>query len=186
MIIQIISQNLKNSKLISLYSIVLFIFKCFSWWTTSPVAWKSIAKVLNQKVARQPNGFLSSSFFRWASSFLCDSFAMVLHKTAAFYTKQCTISSLFHSFEVSWDAPELVTEELWLHVRCDFFTCTHVHKSLSNEMKLLHKCVWRVWTEPGLINDFTLILHIATEEALEDRLADGNSMHLLKKWHKQG
>ena len=76
----------------------------FSWWTTHPVAQKSIAKVPNQKVARWPNCFsffffiIFFFFFRRASSNLCDSFAMVFAQNS---TEQCTSSSLFYGFEVS-------------------------------------------------------------------------------------
>jgi len=69
---------------------------------------KSITNVPNQKLARRPKFFLSFFFFffffffRQASSKLCDSFHDgFMHKTAAFYTEQCTSSSLFHNFEVS-------------------------------------------------------------------------------------
>ena len=59
------SQNLRNVKLISLYDNILFIFRCFhdqqhAYWC------KSIPKVLNQKVAKQPNVYLS--FFLLPSS----------------------------------------------------------------------------------------------------------------------
>ena len=66
------------------------------------MALKTIAKVPNQKVARRPKCFLSSSssssdglvqicvtLSRWFS-----------HKTAAFFTEQCTSPSLFSRFEV--------------------------------------------------------------------------------------
>ena len=34
---------------------------------------------------------------------------------------------------------KLLTEELWVSLRNFFFMCTHVHKTLSNEMQLLCK-----------------------------------------------
>ena len=55
-------------------------FLSASWPTTCFVAWKSIAKVPNHKIARRPNVFLSFFFFfffRRASSKLHDSFIMV-------------------------------------------------------------------------------------------------------------
>ena len=60
-------------------------------------------KVLNQKVVRWPKCF---SFFLFSSSSdrlvqNCVTLSQWFsHKTAAFYTKQCTIPSLFHNFEV--------------------------------------------------------------------------------------
>ena len=49
----------------------------FSWPTRPLVVWKSITKVPNQKAAKGPKCFcffslLSLSFFRWASSLLCE------------------------------------------------------------------------------------------------------------------
>jgi len=55
--------------------------------------------VPNQNVTRWLNCFLSFFFyFGWASSKLRDYFTMVSHKTAAFYTEQCTT---FYNFKVS-------------------------------------------------------------------------------------
>ena len=75
----------------------------FLWRKTHPVALKSIAKVPNHKVTRRPKCFSSSSssssdelvqicvtLSRWFS-----------HKTAAFFTEQCTSPSLFSRFEVT-------------------------------------------------------------------------------------
>jgi len=74
----------------------------FSGWKTCPVAWKSIAKAPNQKVARLPKYFsFFFFFFTWASSKLGGSFTMVSHKPATFHTEQCTSPSPFHNFEVS-------------------------------------------------------------------------------------
>ena len=83
---------------------------------------------------------LQLGFFRRASSNLRDSFTMVFAQN----------SSIFHwavhqpiAFFQVWSHTrrfELLTEELWFPLRCHFFfTCTHAHKSLSNEMKLFHK-----------------------------------------------
>ena len=92
-----------------------------------------------EKVTRPPNVSLSSSsdglvqicvtLSRWFS-----------HKTAAFFTEQCTSSSLSSRFEVTRGDSDLLTEKLWLPLwRHFFFTCTHAHKSLSNETLLLRK-----------------------------------------------
>ena len=59
-IIQKNLSNLKNSKLISLYDNVPFIFVCLMTYNICLVARKSITKVLHQKVARLPKCFLSS------------------------------------------------------------------------------------------------------------------------------
>ena len=72
----------------------------FSWWPTCPLVKKSIAKVLNQKIARLPKCFTSS----FSSDGLVQN-CMTLsqwfsHKTAALFTEQCTSSLLFHNFEV--------------------------------------------------------------------------------------
>ena len=110
-----------------------------SWRKTHPVALKSIAKVPNQKVTRRPKCFsfffFFFFFFRRASSNLLDSFKMVFAQN----------SSIFHwvvhqpiAFFQVWSHTrrfEPFTEELWLPLwRQFFFTCTHAHKSLSNEM----------------------------------------------------
>jgi len=65
-----------------------------------------------------------------ASSNLRDSCS---HETAAFFTEQCTSPSLFHRFEVSrGDSNYSLKNYGFLYAI--FFTCTHAHKSLSNEM----------------------------------------------------
>ena len=78
----------------------------------TPSGAKSIAKVPNQKVTRRPkcfslfqNVFLSSS----SSSSSSDGLVQICvtlsrwfsHKTAAFFTEQCTSPSLFSRFEVT-------------------------------------------------------------------------------------
>ena len=77
------------SKTVNLYYNVLFIFECFMTYTR-----KSIAKVSNQKVARRPKHF---SFFFLFVLTLSQWFS---HKTAAFYTEQCTSPLLLRNFEV--------------------------------------------------------------------------------------
>ena len=59
------------------------------------------------------------------------------HKTAAFYTEQCTSPSLFHNYEVSQGALNQSLKSYSLYgfiCNAIFFTlCRHVYKSLSNE-----------------------------------------------------
>ena len=109
------------------------------------MALKSIAKARNQKVARQPKCFsffffFFFFFFRRASSNLRDSFTMGYAQN----------SSIFHwvvhqpiAFFQVWSHTrrfEPFTAELWLPLGTPFiFTCTHAHKSLSNETSLLRK-----------------------------------------------
>jgi len=59
---------------------------------------------------------------------------MFLHKTAAFYTEQCTSPSLLHSFEVSRGTSNQSLKKYGFICDAIFFTCTHVHKSPSNEV----------------------------------------------------
>ena len=106
----------------------------------TPSGTKKCCKVLNQKVTRQPKCsffviffyFFLVFFLRWASWKLCESFMIVLHKTAAFYSEQCTSPSLFHNFEVlsgtcNWNYP---LKNYGFICNATFFTCTHVHKAL--------------------------------------------------------
>jgi len=75
-----------------------------------------------------------------------------LHKTAAFYTKQCPSPWIF-TISKSHKAFESVTIKLWLHLRCHF---THAQKALRNEtqsllgnaeLKILSVCI-----ETGRVN----------------------------------
>ena len=98
-----ISPNLKNGELISLYDNILFIFECFHDQQDSQWREKASRKYPTKQ---QQNGqivFLLS-FFRWASSMLCEPLSWFTHETAANYPEQCTTLSLFHNFEVSQDA----------------------------------------------------------------------------------
>jgi len=108
----------------------------FSWWKTHPVVLKSIAKVPNQKVTRWPKRFSFFFFFRRASSNLCDSFTMVFTQNSSIFTEQCT-SSLLLKFLQVWSHEAIRTTQ-WRTMASFttpfFFTCTHEHKSLSNEM----------------------------------------------------
>ena len=135
-----------------------------------------------------------------------------MHKTAAFYTEQCTGPSLFH--KLIWRQFKLVTEELWLISDTIFFTCTHAHKSFSNETKTIQVqfCAWRVeesvihcWLGVGtvircwlglgtVINDSSAnILHTSYWESLWGQTccsvidAKLQLKHACasKKWHKQ-
>jgi len=73
--------------------------RVFSWQRTHPVALKCVVKVPNQKVARRPKCFLSSS----SSDGLVQNCVSLLrwfsHKTA-FYAEQCTSPSLFCNLQV--------------------------------------------------------------------------------------
>jgi len=55
-----------------------------------------------------------------------------LHKTASFYTEQCISSSLCHNFEVSQGGSNQLLKNYGFICYTIFFTCTHVHKALSN------------------------------------------------------
>jgi len=111
---------------------------------------------------------------------------MVLHKTAAFYTEQCTSPLLFHNFEVSRSGIQSLKNYGFISDAI-FKNCTHTHKSLSNETIIIQDCWIRntvvnmktrrvfgihcwlsVWREPG--NDSSD--NASTEEAYEDTLAD--------------
>jgi len=100
----------------------------------------SIAKVPNQKVAKQPKCFsFFFLFFRQASSNLCDSFTMVFAQS----------SSIFHSavhqpiafLQVrSHMRFEPLTEELRLPLRCHFSSCVRMHTNhLAMKCILLRK-----------------------------------------------
>ena len=173
MIIQKISKNLKNDKLISLCSNVPFIFECFqdekqTHWHEKPT-WK-------HWTAKLPK--------------LCDSFTMVLHKTAAFYTEQCTSPSLFHNFQVSQGSSNQSLKNYGFISNTIFKNCRHMHKSLSNKAIIIQDCwitknqwcAWRhgktgincwlcVWRAPAQLMFLQPILHTSTEEAYEDGLA---------------
>jgi len=74
-------------------------------------------------------------FFRWASSNFMNLSRWFSHKTAAFPTEQCTSPSLFSRFEVSQGSLNCSLENYGLPCNAIFFfTCMHVHKSLSNKM----------------------------------------------------
>jgi len=114
--------NLKNAKLI-LYNSVPFIVECFH--NEQHAQW--CEKYQTRKSPGDQNVFLSSCS-DWLVQTVC---MIVFAQTAAFYTEQCSSPSLFTWSLTRWF--ELVTEELWLHLRRHFFTCTHVYKSLGNK-----------------------------------------------------
>ena len=147
----------------------------------TPRGAKSITKVPNQKVARQPTCF--SFFFFFFFFFWCFS-----QKTAAFFTEQCTSPSLFFQVRSYIGRFEPLTEELWLPSRHHvFFTCLHVHKSPSNEMSLFHNiaeleillvwffsqyCIGSLWGETccSIIDGKLQLKHASAAK---------------KKWHEQ-
>ena len=69
--------------------------KKISWLISCPVAWKSITRILNLKVTKWPECFLSSSAS--SSSNRLVQIAWLFHDFffTAFYTEQCTSPSLF-------------------------------------------------------------------------------------------
>jgi len=101
MAIQKISQNLKNSKLISLDNNVPFNFKCFHDQQDSQWCEKASQRYQTNNLQNGPNVFLLlSSFFFLLSSDGLAQYCMILsrwftHKTAAFCTERCTTPSLF-------------------------------------------------------------------------------------------
>jgi len=95
-----ISQNLKNGKLISLYDNLPFIFKCFMTYNTP-------GSTKKHHESTEPESYQTAKYFPSSSSSLdrlVQNFLTLSqwfsHKTAAFYTEQCTCSLLFHNFEV--------------------------------------------------------------------------------------
>ena len=131
----------------------------FSWQTHTQLP--AAKKQPNQKVTRQPKcfSFFFFFFFRWASSSLCHSFMMVFAQNRSIFYWAGTSPSLFYRFEV-WFEP--LTEELWLPLRCHFFSshirmCTnHLATKCNYYARLLNpKYSWRagsVWREPGWVN----------------------------------
>ena len=142
------------------------------------MAWKSIAKVPNQKVARQPKCF-SFFFFSQASSKLCNSFAIAFAQNS---------SILPIAFTQLWSLMrqlELVTEQLCLHLRC-MHACTQMkrkyYSGLLNYIFIRNKvvcmntgrafvihCWFGVWTEPGQCFQPSTA-YTSAEEGCEDRL----------------
>jgi len=72
-------------------------------------------------------------FFRWASSKWVTLLLLFSHKTATFYTKKCTSPLLFHDFKVSLGCSNPSLKNYGFIYNTIFFTCTHAHKTLSNE-----------------------------------------------------
>ena len=132
--------------------------------------------------SRQTANFFFSSFFfffsfRWPSSIVCDSFTLV-------FTQNRSILHIAFS--------QICSLRRWFYYGfiCNaiFFTCMHVHKSLSNETysslkfaELEYSCVhedreslchpWLTWCLNRAWPMILLpILHTTTEEACEDRL----------------
>ena len=106
--VQKISQNLKNSKLISFDNNVPFNFKCFHDQQDSQWREKASQRYQTNNLQNGPNVFLLlSSFFFLLSSFFfllssdgLAQYCMILsrwftHETAAFCTERCTTPSLF-------------------------------------------------------------------------------------------
>ena len=70
-------------------------------------------------------------FFRWASSVLSESLTMVLAQTAAFYTEQCTVPSLFQQLPVLRQSTPMYWNYM-ASLRCHFVIIVRVKSSCSN------------------------------------------------------
>ena len=136
-IIQKKSQNLKNGKLIGLYNNVPFIFKCSH--DEQHAQWcEKASRSTESESCQMANMFLSFFFSSSSSSdglvqncmTLSQSFS---HKTAAFYTEQCTSPLLSHNFEFSWGGSNRSLLNYCFICNTIFLTFTHAHKSLSNK-----------------------------------------------------
>ena len=151
MIIQKISKNLKNDKLISLCSNVPFIFECFqdekqTHWHEKPT-WK-------HWTAKLPK--------------LCDSFTMVLHKTAAFYTEQCTSPSLFHNFQVSQGSSNQSLKNYGFISNTIFKNCRRCTNHLATK-QLLFKIV-ELEKISGVHEDMERLWHPLLTQCFKKRL----------------
>jgi len=62
---------------------------------------KGIAKVPNQKVAKQPNVFLLLLTSDWLAQYCVNLSRWFTHETTAFCMEQYTTPLLFHNFKVS-------------------------------------------------------------------------------------
>ena len=98
-------------------------------------------------------------FFRWATgSSICVTLSRWFwHKTAAFFTEQCTSPSIFYRFEVSRGGSNRSLKNFL----CDTIFSSHVCMRTNH---LAMKCNYyarllnswyagSVWREPGLVND---------------------------------
>ena len=131
-------ESLKISKTVNVQAFVTMYHSpsIVSWPTVCLVAQNSIAKVPNQE-SRQ----IVNSFFLLASSSdglvqNCTTLSQCFsHKTAAFYTEQCTSPSLVHNFEVSRGSSN---QSLKIYggfiCKTVFFTCSMHTKALCNKM----------------------------------------------------
>ena len=151
----------------------------FSWWTTCPVAWKSIMKVTNQKVARWPKRFASSKLWLFHDGF----HKKQQHFTPSSAPARCFFSTL-KSHKVVWTSHWRTMASLEMQ-----FSLVHMHKSLSNETIIIQGCWVRktrvhedreslchpLLTDRCLNRAWSMILkpilHTSTEEAYENRLA---------------
>jgi len=95
----LIQKNLKISKtaVITTYHSSSSVFMV----NNTPSGPKKHHKSIEPESHQMSKMFSFFFFFRRTSSNLHDSFTMVLHKTAAFSTEQCTSPSHFSMFEVS-------------------------------------------------------------------------------------
>ena len=167
----------------------------FSWQTTCPLTGaEGIAKV--------------TLLLRQASS-NCENLSWwFFHRAAAFYTEQCTSSSLFRNFDDSWGSLNHSPENYGFISNAIFKNCMHAHRLLSNENdyysrllnwkygcvheereSLWHHCVWR---EPGQWSFSQYCIHLLRKPMRTDLLLYGGCWTSVqactcfkKQWHKQ-
>ena len=168
--------------------------RVFSWWPAHPVALKSIAKVPNQKVARQPKCFSSSDGLVQ----ICMTFTMVFTQN----------SSVFHwavhqpiAFIQVWSLTrwfEPLTKQLWLPLRRHFFfTCTRAHKSLSNDIMqncwirtqlVCRECLKKAWSGQLFFSQYcigSLWVEICYSVIVANFSSSIHHSAAKKKWHEQ-
>ena len=100
--------------------------------------------------------FLSSFFFRWASSTLRE---LLTHETATFYMEQCTTSSLLHNIEVLQGARSHSLKNCGFHfgAPCSSFIHVHAHFRITQQRPEIYysrsanqKHIWCVCTCLGV------------------------------------
>ena len=118
-------------------------FSSASWPATHLVVWKSIMKVLNQKFARRPK-CCSSLFFIFSFRQACSKL-WLFHDGFHIKLQHFALSSApaYHFF-ITLKSHEAVQTDHWRTMAslttpfCK--TCTHAHKSLSNETIIIQNC----------------------------------------------
>jgi len=113
--------------------------------TTHPVALKSIAKVPNQKVARWPKSFSSSSSSSADGLFqICMTLSRWFsHKTAAFFTEQCTSPLLSSRFEVTRGDPNCPLKNYGFLYNAIFF---FIQIAELEMLLVCRECLKKAWS----------------------------------------